>query len=374
MYTYCDAIDHAVDYVGGTLNAAQQRDVRGAVLSAYQSLAQLRRWSYYHAQFRLVTFAPYAAGSISYSASTRVVTLLGGVWPEWAGDGTLVAGNMRAPVRRRLGDTELELVPELAFPFDMPAGTQYRLVADTYALPATFREMAHPRLAIGGQHMDPQSMEFIAARRLVGGEGVVGRPQYYAVGEHPWRRDVRALHLWPAPNTTGALDANYYRMPAPLTLTGYGSQESQGTVSGTSGGSMVTGAGTAFGNWMVGSVIRFSASTALPDGPGGMNPAREEFIVRSVQSPTQLLIEGQLAYDYAGARWRVSSRLDIADYMYETLLRTIELELIRRRRMSGVEAAIHQQQMALHAAAQADAPIYEPRTLYEARRAWPTER
>lgn len=48
MFTYQDATDHLVDFVGGGLSDALARDCRRAVLEAYREIATAHRWPYYY--------------------------------------------------------------------------------------------------------------------------------------------------------------------------------------------------------------------------------------------------------------------------------------------------------------------------------------
>jgi hypothetical protein len=65
-FTYQDAVDHVVDYLGGITAGVTIRDARRAVQGAYREFAAIRRWAYYATVGRLNTVASYSTGTVTY--------------------------------------------------------------------------------------------------------------------------------------------------------------------------------------------------------------------------------------------------------------------------------------------------------------------
>lgn len=68
-YTYQDALDHALDYIGGTPGDVASRDTRRAVLNAYRTLATEHNWSYYYKHGRITLFPMWNQGTVQYQKS-----------------------------------------------------------------------------------------------------------------------------------------------------------------------------------------------------------------------------------------------------------------------------------------------------------------
>lgn len=73
-YTYQDAIDHALDYIGGTPGDVASRDTRRAVLNAYRTLATEHNWSYYYKHGRVTLFPMWSQGTVQYQKTGGTVS------------------------------------------------------------------------------------------------------------------------------------------------------------------------------------------------------------------------------------------------------------------------------------------------------------
>lgn len=74
LYTYADAIEHVLGYLGSDSQNDSLRDARRGILAAYREFASARRWSYYYYRGRIVTVGSFSAGTVQYTNSTRTVT------------------------------------------------------------------------------------------------------------------------------------------------------------------------------------------------------------------------------------------------------------------------------------------------------------
>jgi hypothetical protein len=94
--TFQDVIDHGFDYLGGTPSEQVHRDCVRAALEAYRDLANCFNWSDLYTHSRVYTSGSFDGSqsdcTIQYQGTggtyDRMVTLSGGVWPDWAAEGT----------------------------------------------------------------------------------------------------------------------------------------------------------------------------------------------------------------------------------------------------------------------------------------------
>ena len=126
FFTYADAVEHGLDYLGGTADAQASRDCRRSVLAAYREVTNARSWSYLTTHGRINTNAPYSTGTIAFDLTggtyEREVLLYGGTWPTWAGAGSkLRVGIVTYDVAERRSSTSLTLTPVVspALDFDL---------------------------------------------------------------------------------------------------------------------------------------------------------------------------------------------------------------------------------------------------------------
>ncbi len=114
-FTFQDAIDHGLDFLGNDATTAPaQRACKRAAIEAYRALVNIKTWTYLYAQSRLITSVAYETGTISYDhtggAYERLLILTDGVWPDWSDEGGEVRiGTKLHRVDRRIDDTHLQL-------------------------------------------------------------------------------------------------------------------------------------------------------------------------------------------------------------------------------------------------------------------------
>ena len=314
LFTYKDAVDHGVEYLGGAAQGRDAQACRRAAHDALRDLANQRDWSVYRVHGRLNTVAPYSTGTITYDHTggtyERQVTLASGTWPEWAAYGVLRVSGVRYSVASRESDTVLTLAADSNPGDDVAAGTEYLIYRDQYPVPVNFGKIistlydaeSHREL----EHRHPR--ETLRTTRLYGttaepvGFTLIGSSDYQASA---------AFEISPAPNQARTYDYLYYRRPRPLRI----ENEHTGTVSVTSGTLTVTGSSTAFTEAMIGSVIRLSSSTTDPTNLYGSNPYDQERIVTDVASTTSLTVDAAWETTRSAVKYVISDPVDIDPLM-----------------------------------------------------------
>lgn len=171
LFTYEDAIGHALDYLGVNVSDQASRDCARAVQNAYRELADAFTWSYLYKEGFFITTPTYPPGAIDvipnvipspwgtieYLHSSGLhpfqVTLTGGEWPVWADRGAWLRFSNPPPdvdtgvavtdfvsyrVAKRWSTAVLELDPVINPGRDAPAGTYFVLYRDTYLLPEDY--------------------------------------------------------------------------------------------------------------------------------------------------------------------------------------------------------------------------------------------
>lgn len=140
--TYAGLVQYLVVSSFGGPQDAEQKDIKQAILRAYDELTTIRDWAYYSVHGRIILQAPYATGTVTSSGTT--VTLTGGTWPSWAASGAyLKVGEEIARVATRTSDSVIVLDSTLKLKDNVTAQpfTLYRTV---YPLPSNFRNLDEP--------------------------------------------------------------------------------------------------------------------------------------------------------------------------------------------------------------------------------------
>jgi len=392
--TFQDLIDHGVDYIGG--NPAQQvrRDVIRAILEAYRELINAHNWSYLYTQGRIISNPAYdgsvqsppatiqyqqSAGSYPYQ-----VTLTGGTWPPWAGQGYLrcsVQGLfpeyepvdydvntstsfVAYKVAELKSATVLTLDNQLNPGIDLPAGTQFTLYCDSYVLPIDFvaADQAMYEQMFGGMEFS-HPRDWLYENRYVFAQGI---PYKYTIrGDKKWPgRMVISIYPWPYEYRT--MDFIYKRRPRvlsnPLYTTGTVSGTSVGAAYNQSGtmdasGQTLTGVGTNWTPEMVGSVIRLTPSTTVQPSSMimGTNPATYESVVTDYISSTSLVMQDPLDQTYSGVQYTMSDPIEIEPgAMMNAMYRCVEKHIGQARTLKDKPSAQAQYLVELRAARSAD--------------------
>lgn len=361
LWTYKDAVDHAIDFLGADVSNEAARVAKRAVLAAYLEIANAHRWSYLYQRGRVTTVEPYATGTVAfdYTGGTyeRMLTLTDGTWPEWAPYGVVVIGQTAYEVADRKSSAVLTLASHGNPGEDIDAGTSYTLYRDTYPLPSDFIA-ADEVIAIGQiaclTYQHPR--EWVNRQRIIQSPAV---PNVYTVMGDQNYFGTLALKLFPAPDDAYQLDFIYQRRPRQLSLEEY----STGTVTVAADAVTVTGSGTTFTSAMVGSVIRLSDdSTNKPTGVVGSEPAAQERVVMSYTSATEVSVDTAFDQTLTGVKFVISNPLDLEEgAMLTAFWRCVEKELGVLRKMKDRDELFNLYRQALILAREADSRSFQPR-------------
>ncbi len=145
LFTYADAVEHAIDFLGGTPDALAMRDARRAVQAAYRELVNSRIWSYLYNHDRVQLNAAVSAGYIAYDQDTRYVHLYNATWPIWAGPGCKIrVGTVTSDVQERVSDTILTMTAQVNWGSDFDYDP-VAISALTVATPLVITSVDHGR-------------------------------------------------------------------------------------------------------------------------------------------------------------------------------------------------------------------------------------
>lgn len=342
LLTAQDLVDLATFYAHSSAEERDLRLVRHAVQEAYRELAHERDWNYYIRQARIHLSASQSSSTITYTSSTRALTLASGTWPSWAANGTVRIAGVNHKVSTRDSNTQLTLDPVNCPAADIAAGTSYVLFRTVYPLPPDFKRLLRPTTVDGAwqNYVCPESWLSLERRSYTTG----GPTQWTVLGDENTLAG-NAIHIWPAPTSTETLDFLYHRTPRQLVYTGYdGNQNSQrtttqSTVATTADSATVTGTNTAFAAAHVGSIIRVTDSTSvLPDGrDGGLNPWLEQKVISARASATSLTADSVFSNTLSGVFYTISDPVDVAPSMLNALKACLRWKVAELRRMDSAE-------------------------------------
>lgn len=318
LWTYQDAVDLGVDYRNAASDERNQRRVISAVQATYRAIAQARNWKYLYAPYRIQLVAPYSTGTITYDhtggASERLVTLATGSWPTWAAYGTLRVASINHKVASRTSTSVINLDAVNNPGADIAAGTSYSLYRSEYPLPSDFKALCLPETEssfYGMTYLKPDEWN-----KLDRQSSSSGTPSFFTILGSGDLYAQKQIALYPYPSAAGTLDFIYQRDARKLVYSGYETNSKVGTVS-CSASTTVTGSSTQFAAAMVGSIIRFSSSTTLPDGEGGLNRYQEQRVITAVGSTTGLTLDSATTGTYSGVAYTISDPIDLHPTMLD---------------------------------------------------------
>lgn len=366
--TYQDAIDAAVDYLGGNPSDSVQRDARRAVLEAYRDYANAQRWSYLLSQGRIVTSGPYNCGQVTYDPTTNQVALTGLDWdgnpaafPSWIVGNYLRVGWQAWKVVRLL-DPQTVLLDELLNPGNAIGPVDYVAYRDTYLLPVDFvgQDQALYEQNFGGlEYVHPRQWTF--QKRYIYAEGT---PQFFTITGDPCWPGRMVIRFVPYPHEARTIDFLYHRRPRPLVI----SEVYTGTVAGMGGDTALVGTGTFWNTAMQGSVVRISANSKLPTsavgGFRGYNPPLLQTRIYDVTDGTDLVLTDPLPQDVTGVAFTISDPVDFEiGAMMNAYFRCVEFHLSLNRTLKDKPSARQAYLTALGEARAADSRVFTGRAV-----------
>lgn len=370
LLTYTDLIAHLQHFTRGGGQDVEQSDYRDALQMVYRDLISGREWRYFVTDCRILLNAPYSTGTLTFDPTAYTypneVLLSGGTWPSWAALGRIKIGNNIFAVQERKSDTILTLAansnPGI---YTAAASGGWTIYRNIYTLPSDFRSMYEPlaeQTQLRLRFIEPEQwhwLETIDANSC-------DAPNFWTIMGDPQFLGQMCIVVQSYVNSTQGLRFLYQREPRPLRYTGYDSADYAGTVSGSADSTAITGIGTAFTSAHIGSVIRFTQSTATdatkyPTGLNGLNPFTEQKIITDVASATSITVDTPLSADYLNKPYRISDPVDLFPAMVNALLKGAEKELANLRNRDDVEMRAAEYHTARMRAANADSMLQIPR-------------
>lgn len=350
--TYRDYIDQLVFKLGAATDERNQGQVRSAVRNAYLSILAKGGWGAPWKQGRIILNPPVTDGTIQYTQSTRTVQWTPNAltqWPAWVSPYCRIRiGTVNSQVSAVPSGTTLTLDSVINPGQDIPAGTTFTLYQNLFPLPGDFQAMGNPRGEVSwwsSKYVSPE--EWMAYERAFGGTTNGGIPVAWTIFQD-WTPGVYnglmlAVWPWPSPATNELLndpsgqtlipgvtyDYIYSNLGRPLVYTGLETFSQAGTISGTAGGTSITGTGTAFMTAQTGSIIRVGNASTVPTGIEGMSPYVEQHAIGQVVNPTTInLVPGDtLQTDFTSVKYIISDPVTVPESMALAILRRAELEL-----------------------------------------------
>lgn len=324
--TYQDAIEYLTDTFDHDRAARQRRNMRRAVEEAYRELPQLNFWSYYRRRAIINTVASQTTGTITYTHSSRTVTLASATFPSTAAAYRIVIADVHYDIESYTDSTHVVL-PSTSNPgADVAAGTTYTLYKNEYLLPANFRrllglwDVSQNRLIQVISDADEQMLQLWTY-------GSPGTPYGAALRNTGETTGRLSLVFNPPPNAAVSYDLLYEATPRAFVIA---EKHSTGTVTISSGSASVTGTSSSFPSTCAGCVLRVSTSTTNePTGPYGAlingedvdNPYTFQSVILTYTSATALTLSDSADQAYTAVKYSLSDPLDIEDgAMYTAFL------------------------------------------------------
>lgn len=351
LTTYQDAVEYLLGYAGGEAQQRTINDCQRAIVNAYREFHSSHPWSYLWQRGRIATVAPYSTGTVTYTNSTRTLTLASGTWPTWASYGTVAISNVVYEVASRTSGTVLILSQSSNPGADLAAGTSYEIYRDTFPMPCDYQQ-GHDMIELSGgtvcEQIAPQSW-----LRPQGYQRGPGKPTQFTITSDPNYLGTMACRFFPRPDVAYNFDFMYHRRPRQLNILDY----KTGTATATNGSATITGAGTNFAQKHVGSVIRFGATgdTKTPTGREGAYPYTNERVVISVESTTSLTVDEVLGEDLAAVPYRMSDPIDLEEGAAMTAFwRDAEKQMRAIKRMKPIQGEMEDWSLAQMRARESD--------------------
>lgn len=275
-----------------------------AVSRAYSDLSAKNTWNYLKRRTQLNTTAPYSTGTVTYTASTRTLTLSGGTWPTNAVSGEILINRNVYAIERRVSGTVLILLSDRSPVVDLAAGTSYTWVQTIYQLPRDFVELrgiVEIERLWNVTYMTPEMM--LARSQLWFS---ASNSLFYTIMGGTGGRMV--LQFTPPPSLARTFDLIYQGKPRPPVLS---APYSTGTVTTVAGSTTVTLTGSTWPAALAAGCVFRLGGTAVPTGANGNNPYVEEQIIQSITDTTHLELASSMVTAASGVKYAIDDPIDI---------------------------------------------------------------
>lgn len=331
ILTFHDLLQHASQYDGGRGDGQAEDAYYAAVQLAYREVCMLEEWNCLWTHGRIDLVAPQSSSTITYTHSTRTVTIASGTFPSWSPYAELRIANVNYEVESNPSSTTLILSSRRNPGANVAAGTSYVLFRSAYTLPVGFKKMSEPVHQNWGGMCYVKPSEFLYdEKRLY----TTGTPQEFTITGSPDLLGQQVIRFWPTSSEAKTLDYFYIRYPKQLKVSGKASEDQIGTIA--SSGTAITGTSTAFNALRHnGCILRIGTNSSdVPTGMYGRNPALDERSV-TVNSTTSITVDAS-AQTASGVKYVLSDPVDLAPYLWNLLFRSIEKQLAARTRDKAI--------------------------------------
>lgn len=360
--TFQDAIDLLVDFTGSNQGSNISREIRKAVLEAYDDLVGRKDWRHFARPARLQAYAP-ETGTLAYDLATNTFTIDADTFPTWAEGATLSIGEVRYRVASRPTSTTLTATSEQAPIADIATGTAFTIFKDILTLPDSFQAMSPPK-GEGGSAFWTHYISPAAWHQLSRSADSTGEVVCWTVMPDPIYSGRQAVYLWPAPDDDLTIDYLGKFYPRRLFYSGYRPNDRVGTISVS--GNTVTGTNTAFTAAMVGSILRISEDgTNHPEGVGGLYPYEHQRYITAYSSATSITIGGTSPGTLTTRKYTVSDPIDVSRAMLNALWRGCERNISYKKGGASLASADQKYAEALQNAINDDEPARGPRSCWD---------
>jgi len=283
LWTFQDATERVLDTFGLEREGRDLRQARLSVLDANREIPNWGDWQWMMSKSAFTTEAVYSTGTAAYTHATRTCTLTDGVWPANAAFGNVVlivdGQNIRMPVESRTSDTVVVIGSSINPGEDIAAGTSFQWFRDEYEIPPE----AHKNFDLFDldNEASPHVLRYVSEAAVRYEEHylwfrwyslelnvplpVYEEPQWYTIARTDKYDSGFSLRFAQIPETARRYELTYWKTLRPLRYEKTAIPDVTTTVDSPT----VTSAGTEFVAGHVGTIMRFSANTAMPSNIWG---------------------------------------------------------------------------------------------------------
>lgn len=341
LNTFADLVDHVAVYSGRDNTPATSEAARRAAQQAVLILGSAHDWNWFRTSISIPISPLYQTGTITYVASTGVVTLAGGTWPTWAVYGSLRINQTDYEVQTRTSATSITLATNSRPADNIATATAYSIRRYAYQLPDNFTAAAQAMV-------QPQNLPLRYNPQLQSALIQVfdAAIPSYAIASDRQSTGRLVLLLAASTNLTGSIQLLYQRRLAPMRYDRY--QDGLVSVTGTAVAA-VAGSPTVFRAEMAGQIFRASYDeTAAPTGLFGNNPFAVESQILTYNTAESLTLSVSQSLALTRSKYNISSLLDCADGpMWDYLLREAERQFRTVTRMAASREEMGMREQAL---------------------------
>jgi len=350
--TFQDTYQHLRDVLdlSGQDTARTARLLKKAVGEAYRTLSAASAWKYFDGETQIITEASQSTGTITYTHSSRVVTLVGATWPTTAASGTITIADIRYPIERYLTTTTVTLGPSLNPGANVAALSSYQYQRYKYLLPIEVGDIKEVIDAGQFYQLSRTNVRDIFWRNTI--TSTDGAPTEWAM--FPSDTTPGRWELWLG---SSSADARTIRL---LFEKRHDNLKNFSTVSGTASVNVATDVATfstaILTEHHVGSVLRVSTDTAEPtqaigeyedsaDGDYTHVPDFERLVV-AINSTTEAILSSPIVTPVTTRGYRMSSHIDLDVGPMRLYFMRLAEEAFMRLTLDGTEGGVRRTQFA----------------------------